>query len=103
MTTYPFASYAAGWGTSFSTPYVTGTTALLVASYNAHVGTKTTISVGSLNLSLSLLGSVNAPSWEPQAANALAHADAISDTQMGHGRLDTYLAVQAWLSSLGLN
>jgi subtilisin family serine protease len=103
MTTYPFSSYAAGWGTSFSTPYVTGTTALLVASYNANVSTKTTLSLGSLNLSLSLLGSVNAPSWEPQAANALAHAHAISDTQMGHGRLDTYLAVQAWRSSLGLN
>jgi subtilisin family serine protease len=103
MTTYPFGTYAAGWGTSFSTPLVTGTTALLVASYNTKVATQTTISLGSLNLSLSLGGSANAPSWEPEAANALAHDDAISDPQMGHGRLDTYLAVQAWLSSLGLN
>jgi subtilisin family serine protease len=103
MTTYPFGTYAAGWGTSFSTPLVTGTAALLVASSNARVSTQTSISLGSLNLSLSLGGSANAPSSQPQAANALAHTDAISDPQMGHGRLDTYLAVQAWRSSLGLN
>jgi subtilisin family serine protease len=103
VTTYPFSSYAAGWGTSFSTPLVTGTTALLVASSNAQVSTQTSISLGSLNLSLSLGGSASAPSSESQAANALAHADAISDPQMGHGRLDTYLAVQAWRTSLGLN
>src|SRR5580700_1239717 len=82
MTTYPFGTYAAGWGTSFSTPMVTGTTALLVAGYNTNVSSTAGISLGSLNLSLSL-GSVNAPSWEPQAANALAHADSISDPQMG--------------------
>jgi subtilisin family serine protease len=103
MTTYPFGTYAAGWGTSFSTPLVTGTTALLVASYNAKVAAQSSISLGLLNLSLSLSGSANAPSWEPRAANALAHDHAISDPQMGHGRLDTYLAVQAWRSSLGLN
>jgi subtilisin family serine protease len=103
MTTYPFGTYAAGWGTSFSTPLVTGTTALLVASSSAQVGTQASISLGSLNLSLSLGGSASAPSSQPQAANALAHTDAISDPQMGHGRLDTYLAVQAWRSSLGLN
>jgi subtilisin family serine protease len=102
MTTYPFGTYAAGWGTSFSTPMVTGTTALLVAGYNTNVSSTAGISLGSLNLSLSL-GSVNAPSWEPQAANALAHADSISDPQMGKGRLDTYLATQAWRASLGLN
>ena len=30
ITTYPFATYAAGWGTSFSSPMVAGTAALLV-------------------------------------------------------------------------
>ena len=102
MTTYPFGTYAAGWGTSFSTPLVTGTTALMVAAYNAKISSGVGISLGSLSLSLSLLGNANAPSWEPQAANALGHADAIPDPQMGHGRLDTYLAVQAWRASLGL-
>src|SRR5580698_8625329 len=103
MTTYPFSSYAAGWGTSFSTPLVSGTSALLVASLNTKAATQAGLSLGSLNLTLSLGGSVSAPSSAPQAANALAHTDAISDPQMGHGRLDTYLAVQAWRSSLGLN
>jgi subtilisin family serine protease len=103
MTTYPFGTYAAGWGTSFSTPLVSGTSALLVASLNTKAATQAGLSLGSLNLTLSLGGSVSAPSSAPQAANALAHTDAISDPQMGHGRLDTYLAVQAWRSSLGLN
>jgi subtilisin family serine protease len=103
MTTYPFSTYAAGWGTSFSTPFVSGATALLVASGNVQTSTQTGISLGSLNLSLSLTGTANVPSWESQAANALAHADNISDPQMGHGRLDTYLAMQAWRSSPGLN
>jgi subtilisin family serine protease len=97
MTTYPFGTYAAGWGTSFSTPLVSGTTALLVASYNG----KASSAVG--GLLGSLLGSVSSASSEPQFANALAHTDAIPDPQMGHGRLDTYLAVQAWRKSLGLN
>lgn len=30
VTTYPFGSYAAGWGTSFSAPFASGTAALLV-------------------------------------------------------------------------
>jgi subtilisin family serine protease len=102
MTTYPFDTYAAGWGTSFSTPFVTGTAALLVSAYSAQVSSGVGVSLGSLNLSLALQGSVNAPSWEPQAANALAHAQAISDPQMGHGRLDTYQAMQAWSKNLGL-
>ena len=92
MTTYPFNSFAAGWGTSFSTPMVTGTAALMVASYNAKHS-------GLLN---SLLGALSATNFEPQAANALTHAQAISDPAMGHGRLDTYQAVQAWRSNLGL-
>ena len=101
MTTYPFGTYAAGWGTSFSTPLVAGETALMVASVNTKTNTGLTLSLGSLTLSLG--SSANLPSWEPQAANALAHAHQISDPQMGKGRLDTYLATQAWRSSLGLN
>jgi subtilisin family serine protease len=103
MTTYPFATYAAGWGTSFSTPMVSGTVALLVSTYNAPVKSSAALSLGSLNLSLSLQGNANVAGGEPQAANALSHAQSIPDPQMGHGRLDTYQAVQAWLSSLGLN
>ena len=95
MTAYPFGTYAAGWGTSFSAPLVSGTTALLVSAYNNKSGSGGLLS--------SLLGSLSSSSFEPQAANALAHDHAISDPQMGHGRLDTYLATQAWRSSLGLN
>jgi subtilisin family serine protease len=95
MTTYPYGTYAAGWGTSFSTPLVTGTTALMVSAYSTQVHS-TGLLGGLLNTSLS------APSWEPQAASALAHAQNISDPKLGNGRLDTYQAVQAWFSSLGL-
>ncbi|PYU06524.1 MAG: hypothetical protein DMG33_07615, partial [Acidobacteria bacterium] len=35
ITTYPFGTYAAGWGTSFSTPMVSGAAALLL-SVNSH-------------------------------------------------------------------
>ena len=104
MTTYPYGTYAAGWGTSFSTPFVTGETALLVSMASAKASSGVSLSIGSLlNLSLSLQGSANLPNWEPQAAKALAHAQSISDPQMGNGRLDTYQATQAWVSSLGLN
>jgi hypothetical protein len=56
-----------------------------------------------LGITIPLQGSSNLPSWEPQAAKALAHADNISDPQLGNGRLDSYQAVQAWRTSLGLN
>src|SRR6201981_2223577 len=69
MTTYPWGTYAAGWGTSFSAPFVSGTAALMLGSN----GNCTTANV----------------------ASGLAHADSISDPQLGHGRLDTYLAVQS--------
>jgi subtilisin family serine protease len=85
MTTYPFGTYAAGWGTSFSAPLVSGTAALLVSQ-----ATVTT----PLNL-LSL-------SSKPQVATALSHTQPIPDPKMGYGRLDTYLATQAWRKSLGL-
>jgi len=89
MTTYPFGTYAAGWGTSFSTPLVSGEVALMVSASNG----KGSTSVGLLGL---LSGS------ESQAANALAHTQSIPDPQLGKGRLDTYQATQAWRSSLGL-
>jgi subtilisin family serine protease len=88
MTTYPFGTYAAGWGTSFSAPLVSGTTALLVSSGPTAISLK------------ALLQGNNA---KTQAAAALSHAQPISDPQMGYGRLDTYRAVQAWRKSMGLN
>lgn len=68
MTTYPFGTYAVGWGTSFSAPLVSGTVALMAG---AHPG---------LN--------------ESGAAQALSHAQSIGMSQYGHGVLDTYQAVQ---------
>lgn len=102
MTTYPFNTYAAGWGTSFSAPFVTGTSALMVSMYSTQVNTQTTLSLGSLSLSLSLSGGASAPSSQPQAAKALSNADDISAPQLGYGRLDTYRAVDAWRKNLGL-
>jgi subtilisin family serine protease len=102
MTTYPFGTYAAGWGTSFSAPLVSGTAALLVSANSAKVNSGVGISLGFLNLSLSLQANANVPRGGPQAANALAHTQAIPDPQMGYGRLDTYQAVQAWRTSLGI-
>jgi subtilisin family serine protease len=61
ISTYPMATYAAGWGTSFSTPFVSGTAALLLAS---HPSTD-----------------------EATAARAIANAKWIGQ-QMGNGLLD---------------
>jgi subtilisin family serine protease len=68
---YPFGTYAAGWGTSFSTPFVTGGAALL----------------------LSLSPSVS----QSQASSALAHAAWIS-SEAGNGLIDLYQAVSAFQS-----
>lgn len=68
VTTYPFGTYAAGWGTSFSAPFVSGTASLLV---NKQPKTN-----------------------EAQAAAAVAHAVAIGP-DMGNGRLDIIQALQA--------
>ena len=71
ITTYPFGTYAAGWGTSFSTPFVSGGVALLV----------------------SLRQSLN----QQQAASALGNAVWIS-SQLGKGRIDLYQALSALAS-----
>jgi subtilisin family serine protease len=68
ITTYPFNQYAAGWGTSFSTPLVAGAAALLV----------------DLNSNLN----------NAQAQQALSHADPAGQG-MGAGRLDLLQACLA--------
>jgi thermitase len=71
ITTYPFGTYAAGWGTSFSTPFVSGGVALLVG----------------------LSQSLN----QSQAAGAMGYAKWIS-TGVGQGRIDLYQALSAFTS-----
>ncbi len=66
ITTYPFATYAAGWGTSFSSPMVAGTASLIV--------------------------NMQTTSGENQAAWAIANAKWIG-LNMGNGRLDIYGAL----------
>ncbi|MGA8314109.1 MAG: S8 family serine peptidase [Terriglobales bacterium] len=87
MTTYPYGTWAAGWGTSFSAPLVSGTAALMVSSSPTVV---------------SLKGLLQGNNVKTQAAAALSHAQPISDPQMGYGRLDTYQAMQAWRQAMGL-
>jgi Subtilase family len=68
VSTYPFSTYSAGWGTSFSTPFVSGGAALL----------------------RNLQASIN----ESQAASAVGHAVALDPSlQLGKGRLDLMLAL----------
>jgi hypothetical protein len=67
VTTYPFSTYAAGWGTSFSAPFVSGGSALLLSK--------------------------QAKTNQSQAAAAVAHAVPIGP-DMGNGRLDIVQALQ---------
>jgi subtilisin family serine protease len=69
ISTYPYGSYSASWGTSFSAPMVAGAAALLLDS-----------------------GARPSPD---QAAEAIGYAYWISN-ELGHGRLDVYSAVEAW-------
>ena len=68
ISTYPFGTYAAGWGTSFSTPFVTG--------------------------SVGLLANVQANMNEQAASSDIAHAEYIG-SGMGHGELDVVRALTA--------
>jgi thermitase len=75
VSTYPFGSYAAAWGTSFSTPFAAGTAALLAET---------------------ALVITNA-----QAADAEGNAVWIS-WDVSKGRLHAPTAIRAWRQRLGL-
>src|ERR1700730_8325778 len=66
ITTYPFATYSAGWGTSFSAPFVSGGASLLV------------------NKQPSITHAA--------AATAIGNADVVGP-DLGHGRLNLFLAL----------
>ncbi len=68
ITTYPWSSYAAGWGTSFSTPFVSGAVALLVG--------------------------MEATADYSQVSQAVSLAHPLT-SDLGYGRLDLYQAVLA--------
>jgi subtilisin family serine protease len=69
VTTYPFGYYAATWGTSFSTPFVAGTAALLL--------------------------SVSPLVDESIAQSAISNAQALGDPMLRKRRLDTYQSVNS--------
>lgn len=69
MTTYPWGTYAAGWGTSFSTPFVAGTAALMLGK--------------------------NGGCSSARVASGLRHTDVIFNPALGWGRLDAYSALSA--------
>jgi subtilisin family serine protease len=71
VTTYPGASYAAGWGTSFSAPMVAGSAALVLQ-------VRSTAKPGDI-------------------LNALSKTKQISD--MGYGRIDLYLSLTNLVAS----
>jgi subtilisin family serine protease len=84
ISTYPFATYAAGWGTSFSAPFVAGTVALMRSDTNP------------------LLQNLNTALNQPRAAQAIANAQSGCGAACGHGILDIYQAVDSWKGLLGL-
>ena len=74
VSTYPFSTYAAGWGTSFSAPFVSCGAALL------HNLKTTTVQSG--------------------AAVAVAHAVPLADSGMGNGRLDLCLTLESVMATV---
>jgi len=74
ITTYPFGTFAAGWGTSFSAPFVSAAAALLQG--------------------------IRAKCNQSCAEGSLSHAFWISP-DLGNGRIDLYQAVDA--ASQGAN
>ncbi|MGI9070999.1 MAG: S8 family peptidase [Bryobacteraceae bacterium] len=75
VTTYPFGTYAAVWGTSFSTAFISGVAALML--------------------------DVQINCDQLEGAQSMAHAKSISP-DLGNGRLDAFQAVQAWRQLLGM-
>jgi subtilisin family serine protease len=75
ITTYPFGTYAAAWGTSFSTGFISGVAALML--------------------------DVQPNCDQLESKQSIAHAKSITP-DLGNGRLDAYQAVQAWRQTLGL-
>jgi serine protease len=74
VTTYPFSTYAAAWGTSFSTPFVSGTAAIML--------------------------SINDLCDQYASSHSAAHAKP-GDPNLGNGRLDIYQATEAWNHAVG--
>jgi subtilisin family serine protease len=76
VTTYPFGTYAAGWGTSFSAPMVTG--------------------------GVDLIRSLNPNASQSQAAYAIGQAQILLAVGMGNGRIDLLSALAAANQKPGL-
>jgi subtilisin family serine protease len=68
VTTYPYGTYAAAWGTSFSAPFVSGTAALLLQA--------------------------NGSATPSAVADAIAHAKPLT-SDLGNGRLDIVSALES--------
>lgn len=73
ISTYPGGTYGSESGTSFSSPLVAGTVALMLSAKQSGFN-------------------------QSQAASALSHAIVLTP-DLNHGRLDAYQAVSAWLNS----
>src|ERR1041385_2226850 len=72
VATYPYGTYAAGWGTSFSAPFVSGAAALL--------------------------RNIDASLNQSSAAQAFTNSTYIFPP-LGYGRLDIHQAAAAWCAT----